>query len=707
MQIVGIARVDARAAVAALHQLAVIPTGPTVAAMTAEAYSKEHAWHVALTLGILDVKEWVAEAIDNEPNTYQQHNFMNIAAVLSVPSLPSRVVSLLSSKELMFTRAGHNKELFPFLGASRLAASSLTRDSLRLLLGAEGLMDGHPFVASVDHAAELATWLVKTGDTDLLNELEDAFRSRRPMTCDVAIRTVRILFAGGSSTCISDTILEMLEYNSLDDLYPAYVRADAISARAAAGNLSASFSAALADICKNENEELRVAAAYVLIRAGMLDRYREALHGCAFHSSGGQITVEPSERLTTSEAYLVGWLAATEPAVYARSAARIIEVAFTLAASETIRAIRTAKRTGVKPPDLVCAAIVRCIRDHESPGFANTHLFGELAELDAERLLNEPWERIWQEWMADSRRALADALPEAIRQSADGSSRERAIAIAKALLTDGVFAVRRSAARALGELDQGALRAVCEEYLSSGSIVLRERTAEAAGWLPIDDENTLDNAILRRLGGDSEDRVRDAAKRTREEARRRCWAAEHLRVVLGADSDPNLWVLRKYASGAALAKIGDDRDMLALATHARGSDVPPNVRHWYGRVLKDLDRQWRETTRKWPDPWRPWRGSIEKLGGSLVVKERTYPAQFSLWLVPPQHDLGLTSWGGAADLDKGDAWSLLREYSDSENSRGIVRIEGRAEARALMVRVSGSEVLLSGSGPYPAGVANL
>ena len=125
-----------------------------------------------------------------------------------------------------------------------------------------------------------------------------------------------------------------------------------------------------------------------------------------------------------------------------------------------------------------------------------------------------------------------------------------------------------AATRALGELDQDTLRATCEEYLSSGSIMLRERTAEAAGWLPIDAEDTLDNAVLRRLADDSERRVRAAAKRARKDARRRYWAADHLRVVTGTDSDPNQWVLRKYASGAALANVGDDRDILALAARA-------------------------------------------------------------------------------------------------------------------------------------------
>ena len=140
---------------------------------------------------------------------------------------------------------------------------------------------------------------------------------------------------------------------------------------------------------------------------------------------------------------------------------------------------------------------------------------------------------------------------------------------------------------------------------------------------------------------------------------------------------------------------------------ARGTDVPPNVRHWYTRVLKDLERQWKETTRKWPDPWLPWRGSIEKLSGSFAVGERTYPAQFSLWLIPPAHDRDSVSWGGAAYLEGADTLSLLDVLINREAAFGLVRVDGRAEGRAIVVSACGSEVLLSGSGPYPAAVGRV
>ena len=306
--------------------------------------------------------------------------------------------------------------------------------------------------------------------------------------------------------------------------------------------------------------------------------------------------------------------------------------------------------------------------------------------------------------MANSRQALADVLAEAVRRTGDRTARERGVAMATALLADGIFAVRRSAARALGELDQDALRGICEDYLSSGSIMLRERAAEVAGWLPMDSENTLDNVDLRRLSRDPERRVRDCANRSRADARRRFWAAEHLRFVTEADPDPNQWVLSKYASGAALAKIGDDRDMTALEARARRTDVPPNVRHWYARVLKDLERQWQQTTRKWPEPWLPWRGSIEKLRGSFVAGERTYAAQFSLWHVPPAYDGDLASWGGAAHLEGTDTLVAQIALLDDAAAIGLVRVDHRVEASAIVVSASGSEVLLRGSGPYPAAV---
>lgn len=472
-----------------------------------------------------------------------------------------------------------------------------------------------------------------------------------------------------------------------------------IAARTFAGQLPEWLFEVLGELCQHDNDQLRVTAAGAIVERHRLAQFRVAVESCAMLRDG-KLTSDVS-KATSYQAYLMGVLSAVDSEAYATAAAEVVRSAWTLAASEVLRGASATMRSSPAPLALV-DAIVHRIRTNESATSAEMFLFDTLAELAPDRLLDESWNASWHEWMADSREAFVKALPDAVARANSSPRRQRAIMFATHLLDDGAFAVRRSAARTLSNLDQHVLRKVCEKYMRSGSILLRERAAEYAAWLPADAEDTLDNTVLRKLASDEERRVRHSAGRAVDELRHRTWAAEHLRAIASKQADPNAWVLSCNASGTALSKIGDDLDIEALRSLARTRKLPPNVRHWYRRLLKDLDRQWRETTRKWPDPWLPWRGAVEEFSGRILFGMDSYEVRFSLWIAPPSDGDDLAEWGGAATFKSGAGsfpWNLLMAGSD-ENAR--LQIEGRSDAEAVVVRSTGSELLLSGSGPYPS-----
>lgn len=687
-----------------LRSAAVRSSGPSTVGMTAEAYEKEHAWKIALFFGSSKVFEWLGPAIDDETNPYRQHNLMDLMSVLSVPALPHRALSLLSDPALNFERSGDDVRILPFLAATQLASSRLSMDSLELLLGASGLIGGAPFLSPVEDTALLAKWLSRQDWNGTVSLLSVALRSGSRVAKTAAARSLRLLSldAGGS---LPEHVVQALRDLALDIGERPYLRSDAVAALASAGvGRDGSFSDALAELCFHEDDRLRLTASLAILKLGLFESHRNEVQNCAYRGLEiGSLKTRPLPKgLTDQQALLIGHLAAIEPETFTSDGAAIIRHGFTLAASQTLNGILASART--KLPLQIINAVVDRIRSGETMSSASMFLFDALARLDAERLAGERWEDVWDEWMADSRQALADALLVSVF-SPGSKALERRVKLLRGLLNDGAFAVRRAAARALARIAAKSLATTCEEWIRSGSIMLRARAAEAAAWLPHDAEETVDNRFQRQLAMDAEAPVRAAARRSRIELHRRVWAATHLRELSsGSPENPNDWVLRRYASGSALASTGDDASLKELRELARSADLPPNVRRWLEQVAKDLEKQWHETTQKWPEPWLPWRGNVEQLVGHLIADDRVYSADFSLWLLPPENDESAATWGGTAQLAEVGKMFAFGLTISGKLRRVRLQIEGRLEAEASIAGVNASHVILTGIGAYPDAV---
>jgi hypothetical protein len=697
-QLSGLSDIDANAAVD-IRTSAVSCTGDkTTAGMTVEAHLKEAAWQLALTLGCSASVDWVEQAIENEMNPYQQHNFMERLAILAVPRLPPRAIALLRNQDLEFTRKHFEPDLLPYLAATRLAASASSPEALVLLMKARGVINGNPFRAPVEGAADAAAWLFARGNVEVLELLLDRLVNGNEMGSSIAARALRWIAESGPHlpARVRDTLEEFIHTETLP-----YVRADAIATVVLIGDPSNRTLELLGELCGHGDEQLRSTAAHSLIKCGALERFRARVESCALRSRGP--TGAPSSSLTTSEAYLAGRLAAADPS-YGDYVAAIIRSGFEFAVMEAVRACRGRHFADDTTRKLIVDAIVDHIRRGETLATSNTYLFEQLKELDPERLLIERWEDIWNGWMPESRRALADALVEVVLRANVPDIRERAIFVATALIEDGSFLVRRSAARSLCRLDMERIMKLIDDYWRSGSIVLREHAAELSAWVPIDDETELDNSFLRKLAIDPERRVRDAARRSRDELRRRTWALDLRRFVTDVEGDGNDWVLKKFAYGTALAKVGDDEDEAFLSEFARLPEIPPNVRHWIRRVVKDLEKQWRETTRKWPNSWRPWSGRMEVVMGELSVGNFRMQGRIHLWWRPSETTSDLPTWGGAGEVR---VETLSAEYGAMfDTGKATLKVDGRAETDVLIVHASGAEITFHGSGPYPTSCDN-
>ena len=179
--------------------------------------------------------------------------------------------------------------------------------------------------------------------------------------------------------------------------------------------------------------------------------------------------------------------------------------------------------------------------------------------------------------------------------------------------------------------------------------------------------------------------------------RRRSWARSLLAEMKSGADDDERHVHREYRTSKALARAGDDEDLRALDDLRRDPAYPPNVAYWLERTREELEKQWKKTTAEWPEPWRHWNAAIERVRGMLSAGGHDDVADLHLWHRRGKGAEGISGWGGAGHMESmGHALRLAQTRDDV-----TLTIEGRQPARALVVSMTGSEIVLTGNGPYP------
>lgn len=572
----------------------------------------------------------------------------------------------------------------PYLAAARVAASSRSFRGFDSLVQSRGFVNGHPLTVPTRGAVAQLLWLARSQRRDAVRRAIDGLESRSPLAQIVAAQALASLL---QDEPIDEAIPRLMGLAANQDAMP-YVRTAAVAATSTAKRerTDAEWRDVLVRLCEDADGTVQYAGASALIDAGAI-----------------QEASEVAERLTTSaddavrrRALLVGQLVAVDPDRFVKAAHAIMSSS----GSELLHAVldgfqvRNRHRATPLPTTLADAAISRVIRD-ESEVRSDAPLLAELAELAPRRVLTEAWPDVWHRWMPQSRCVLAESLPEAVEHVPDLHG--RAVDLLKLLIQDGVFAVRRSAARSLSRVREVTLSEWCDEAQRSGSIHLRRLAIEAAVWLPADSDKTFDNAVIRTGLVDPERTVRDAAERAGRDMRRRVWARALLAEMESGAREDERHVQKKYRVSKALARVGDDEDLRTLATLFRDPTYPPNVAYWFERTREEMEKQWKKTTGEWPEPWRHWNAAVEHVQGTLSAAGNDHVADLYLWHRRGKGAEGVSGWGGAGQVeDMGHAMQLAQASGEI-----ALAIEGRRSARALVVSMTNSEIVLTGNGPYP------
>lgn len=660
-------------------------SGPEMTSHTIEADTKEKAIDALLCSGNERAVSVATAAIENETNGYTTAEVLNRLASLSVNPIPERVRASVLSSPVIDRSGSSNSPLAIFFAASRFTASSLHIESLRLLLDSKGTSEGHPYRQQVQVAARLASWLWKRGDKRVLDVLLDAADSPSLIAQAVAVHALaNALLLGLEDTAVRDRMHAIAG----DASRQSYIRKEALVGLLSTNPASQSNPEAFASLLLNSDRDMKRLAFCGLVVHGQLAPYRNECEEFAF--------APPIDASDCDGAYVAGVIAALDPTRYSARVADLIQHGTDWTTHGVLSGFRFALPESPRLPADITGSLVRKIHAGETAQRANPDLFFELATLAPQETLGHRWETVWHDWMPDSRVSLADSIPIAAARVA--GSGKRAEELLKQLIGDGVFAVRRAAARALSKTDSAALADWCTETLRVAPIALRRFAAEAAAWMPVDSFRTLDNAQLRTAANDPERLVRSAAGRARQARRLRHWSGELLRQVSSPQTDPNDWVLSSYAAGCALGQIGDDADLQRLSEVAEDPETPPNVAHWLTRIADKLEGTWKDRTAKWPESWLPWQGALEQVDGTLGMRGQTLNVRITLWLRRGKPGREPNAWGAAAWVREGQGYSL---WFGGGSSGGTLTIPGRPPAEILLVATDGQKMVFTGDSAYP------
>ena len=698
-QLEGLRKLTNKTAIELLHQDACQDTGFDGFASTRESGEKKQAWETALRLGHLGAIDWFDEAVEHETGKFVQDTIMKLIACFRIEPLPKIVVNWIT--ERFDGTSNDGRELSRRMAAVRVARSTASREAFDALMNFGFTYEGTTLRQIVVALSEVALHLVSQGDDSVANELVEAIISR---TQNVKHQREAAAFA---LVYIAENYPHLLLKHAdrftplLDDSKrEAYERGTLIQALGYLNDWQ------ITPVLLNDMEGWALepdrwiggSSLDALARKGQLINNPHLIkESLGLQKIGNKWDLIPDTDRSEWTPYTIGFLYHQNPDEFLPAIVSLLNNPDWHAATQIMQWLQASHGVPERPalPQEIIDALINRIQERHSKGYGETDIFHLLADLAPEALVNENWGEYWGNWISDSRFSLANALGNTKLVT---PSRNSAITQLQSLTMDDLYAVRRVAYRSLSRQSMEILYFLCLSWLDEdeSSIEPRLRAAEACGWLNLVDKDGIDafEKLYLRLSTDPEKVVREIAKRTWKERRNRVWSKKYLSIILEVKDDTNEDFLNSWRYGEALARIGDDTCLRVLQEHLDGEkNLPPHVRYWFGQINKEMEKNWRKVTQKWPEPWVSMRGAIEEGKGKIQVsKDKLIDINYSISHQPAAVPSEVHSWRGVM-------WEV--PFIDISKIKKIKLEDGR-EANISISNISGGMAIFLGHGSYPS-----
>ena len=644
---------------------------------TVEFDRKEAAWDVLLCGGQRSLLPAFNQALEGETSGYALGQLLGFAATLALPAIPERAHQLIAGAAPT-DEMPQRELLVAQIGAIRAAHGSTDSGAFTALLQYRPLERGVLQVL-VDALAESSAAGARLGDRARIERLlagaltGETVASREAMGGALAVLLGRGILHSGEAQRVTEVVTHPQTSESVRRALLHAFAKSSVEVPTAVGEFAAGLL---------ESPDGAAPEAMLVVASKREHRHDKRFleHHLGFYERASGTTIDP-KRMDAAAGSVLGQCFSEDPSRFSQAVAAVLE----RGASRAIRQLGPFVRArGVDVPPNIVEALVTRLRAADEGGVFEPYLIDLLGDVAPERLVGDACESM-ADWIPQGRVHLAGVLARLSSLSdASGLARFRVLA---RLMGDGLYAVRRAAYRSASSCDPRKLTELVTGWalwrLEAGREGPRRTAAECAGWLPTDVEE------VRALEWDPEPAVRDAYRRSMREGENRALARAYEKVALGAAGPED--VVRAWKYGVALARVGDDDTIRHLSERAE-VELPASVHYWLVRVRKALERQWRDETRKWPEPWFERYGRLETFNGSFLGFQQPVAVSGTLWLHQPDRPDGISSWGGWASSE-----------ADVPTGEALLEVQGRGEARVLITwaRGRGESFFFVGNGPYP------
>ncbi|EMI18808.1 hypothetical protein RMSM_04283 [Rhodopirellula maiorica SM1] len=660
---------------------------------TAESQLKPDALETLLSIGFQPTSEFIERSVVEESSAFVANDVAMLLACLPVEELPPALLDLVRSGYQSDNEG--NQHLFRHTGFIALVQSSRKRNAFDAICNFGFVYHDDVLLATVDAISETAIARIEQGDRDIPETLLDLVingetKHQREASASVFCRLVWTGYVHG-------TLLHRLIDIVYDESLEEFTCGQALEAIARTQFTKADeWKDKIWLLTQTQHEPLHWRAMEVFIRRGWLDVDKETwLHGRLGLSIESEIVrLEQPGSLTGWQAYLLGLLYAQNVLKYSHAMVSAIEGA---KADVFYQLIRQVSQAGKSNSRNVVHSLAKRIYSLNTEYSTDTGLFSVLAKLSPSSLLAIVASNQWQRWMVEGKAALCEATSVAFATGIDDNPNEYLIPF----MQDAAFQVRRSAYRILSHVDCKQLFSICQLWTNTGDIELERRAAEMVEWLP---RNVYPDDLVCKFGfqGHREPAVREAFHNVLIRRRQRAWADECLEQLFESCRSQKSEMAECFRLVRTLARIGDDVSIRRIKQFV-GSELPPIwIRTLLKRATKQIEKQWKQTTDKWPSPWSHEVGDIEEVDGKFLLSDGSQiTAKISLWRKHRFDQTEKYAWGGLA-VDLSGRFGFLH---DDHNV--TLSIEGRENSTVLVGNVRsksrmGTEIRFSGQSEYPS-----
>ncbi|CAG0941888.1 hypothetical protein BROC_01635 [Candidatus Brocadiaceae bacterium] len=667
-------------------------------ASTIELMTKEKAWKTLLRSGYQEALSWFDPAVTGEDGRFARSRVMEYLACFRFDPLPETIAKWITE---VYDDPGNQdgRELSFRMAAVRMARSTATEEAFEYLLNFGFTYKGLVITQSSDAVSEVALNLVRQGNTSIVDRLvgivAENSNSRQRMVSAHGLEVIASLQELHKSLLTYTESFISLVYDESRDQIERGLLLDTL------GHLTEwvipdSMLNDLISWAQKPDRWIGKGSLQILANLGHLEKHPELMRDIlALEQDGKQWQLTSNEIRFEWAPYIIGLLYNRNPEAYAPVfASQLANPDWAIPVQITRWLDATHGHDGQPDlPNVIVEAMIHRVYERNSSAYGETGILDVLARLAPNAMVEHRWDQVVTSWISDTRLDLADALGKA---KIGLDKKEQCLSALQKLAGDSIYAVRRAAYRGLAKQSPQNLYSLCMSWMDSGLLSLNMRAAEACGWL----ENTVDkldafDVVYQRCKNHPEINVREAATRSWEERRRRLWAREYLTRLINLEGKDNSEILRNWCYGDALSQVGDDECAEILHGHLSHKPLPPNVRYWIKHILEELEKNWRQTTQKWPEPWVDMRGAIENGSGKLILgPNKTIDVQYSVWRVPASSPDEKHSWGGMLS-------ALSEPFLNFRTA--IVELDGKRQGEIILRGSLNNMVTFQGTGKYPEG----